>query len=183
MVTHVVGLPLGALLGAAGWHLIGDLVGHPPRWVVGGLAAALAVVALKLLPIHLDGSPWRVPREWSQLGRVTYAGIFGAALGTGLATALASPALYVLFAWGLAAPTWLAVWPVFLAFALGRAVPFAAIGLTGYLRARDVDDVTRSYNRIDTDVRGSLHRLNAALPALAPVEAALLLVLAVLLLT
>jgi hypothetical protein len=182
MVGHVLGLPVGALLGATGWHLAGGLVGHPPRWVVGALAAVLAAVALRLLPVHLEGSPWRVPREWSQLGRVTYAGIFGAALGTGLATALASPALYALFAWGLVAPAWSAVWPVFLAFALGRAVPFGAIGLAGYRHARDVPDVTRDFTRINADVQGMLRRLSGLLPTLAPVEAALLAALAGLLL-
>jgi hypothetical protein len=171
ILVHIVGLLVGAILAGAGWHLLGVLVGHPPRWVFGIVTAAMAVVAAGLLPIHLDGSRWRVPREWSDLGRVWYAGIFGAALGTGLVTALASPGLYAVFAWGLTAATWSAVWPVFLAFGLGRALPFATIGLGAYVRARRVSSIRDSFTRIDAEVQAVLHRFNARVARLAPAEA------------
>jgi hypothetical protein len=168
---HILGLLGGAIVGGAGWHLLGVLIGHPPRWMLGALAAAMAVVAAGLLPVHLDGSRWRVPREWSDLGSVWYAGIFGAALGTGLVTALASPGLYVLFAWGLTAATWSAVWPVFLAFGIGRVLPFATIGLRAYIRERRVTNIGESYGRIDSEIKGELHRFNAWVARLGLVEA------------
>jgi hypothetical protein len=129
VIGHVLGIVGGALAAAAGWHVLGAFLGHPPRSVLGALAAVLTLVAARLLPVRLRGSPWRVPRTWSHLGHMPYAVVFGLALGTGMATALASPALYLVIAWGLTATNWAAVWPVFLAFGIGRAAPFMAISV------------------------------------------------------
>jgi cytochrome c biogenesis protein CcdA len=181
ILTHVLGLPVGALAAAAGWHLVGVHIGHPPRWLLGVLLLALALVAVRLVPVELEGSPWRVPREWANWGRVWYGWIFGASLGTGLATKLTSPALYGLFAWGVTADSYGQLWPAFAAFALGRAVPFAVLGLTAYRRARGLD-LDRSLNQVNEAVQVALLDTNDRVRRLAPLEAALAVAAAMLLL-
>jgi cytochrome c biogenesis protein CcdA len=181
MATHVLGLPAGALLAAAGWHQLGVHVGHPPRWALAGLLPALALVAVRLVPVELEGSPWRVPREWANWGRTWYGWIFGAALGTGLATKLTSPALYAVFGWGLVGDSYAHIWPVFAAFALGRAVPFTALGAAAYRRARGLD-LDRHLNQVNEDVQLTLLATNDRVRALAPLEAAIAVLIAAFLL-
>ncbi|GII97101.1 hypothetical protein [Sinosporangium siamense] len=140
ILAHVAGLPVGAVGSALIWHGIGNLIGHiPPVWL-GVISLALAAVVSGLLPIALDGSSWRVPRSWGAWEHGPYAGVFGVALGTGFVTALASPALYLVMAWGIASPEWSATWPVFLAFAVGRAIPFIFITVAAARRKEDPAD-------------------------------------------
>ena len=127
LAVHVLGLFAGALAVAALLYAAGELGAHPPLWTVGLLAAGLALVAARVVPVTLGGSRWRVPQEWARFGDVGYAGAFGVALGTGVATRIGSPATFAVLAWGLAAPEWGLVWPGFAAFAAGRAVPFLAV--------------------------------------------------------
>lgn len=127
LAVHVLGVFTGALAVAALLFAAGELTLRPPLWIVGALAVGLALVAARVLPVSLSGSRWRVPQEWARFGPVGYAGAFGVALGTGVATRIGSPAMYAVLAWGLAAPQWSLVWPAFAAFAAGRAVPFLAI--------------------------------------------------------
>jgi cytochrome c biogenesis protein CcdA len=181
MATHVLGLPVGALLAGAGWHQLGVHIGHPPEWALGGLLLVLALMAVRLLPVELEGSPWRVPREWANWGRVWYGWIFGASLGTGLATKLTSPALYGLFAWGVVGDSYGQIWPAFAAFALGRAVPFAALGVAAYRRARGLD-LDRHLNRVNEDIQVALLDANDRVRALAALEAPLAMLIGVLLL-
>jgi hypothetical protein len=160
VATHVVGLLIGAIGIAWIWWQVGGLVARPPLWALGVLALVLALTVVRVLPLHLEGSPWRVPRSWGALGHAGYSGVFGAALGTGLATALASPALYLLIAWGIAAPSWSAVWPIFLAFGIGRAAPFIAIAVKA--------------DRDSSDPFEALERVASKAASLAPAEAFLL---------
>jgi cytochrome c biogenesis protein CcdA len=181
MATHVLGLPVGALLAGAGWHQLGVHIGHPPEWALGGLLLVLAVVAVRLLPVELEGSPWRVPREWANWGRVWYGWIFGASLGTGLATKLTSPVLYGLFAWGVVGDSYARICPAFAAFAVGRAIPFAVLGVAAYRRARGLD-LDRHLNRVNEDVQLALLATNDLVRRLAPLEAGLAVATALLLL-
>jgi hypothetical protein len=162
--AHVLGLPAGAMGAAFVWTAVGTVVPDLPGWPLAVLAAGLALITSPLVSLQLRGSPWRIPREWSRFGDVAYAGIFGVALGTGMATALASPGLYLLVAWGVVAGSWHLVWPVFLAFAVGRALPFAVI----------VARVWRHGEQPFAD----LHRMNEWTQPLATPEAVLLATLA-----
>lgn len=164
VAAFLLGLALGALGIAAGWQLLSAATGRPPRWALAVLAALLALVAGKVLALHLPGSPLRVPRSWARLGHTGYSAVFGMALGTGVTTALPSPGLYALIAWGLFAPSWSAVWPVFLAFSLGRAVPFLLLAIHA---ARTNQFADHALDRA---------RVSAAL--LAPAEATVLAALA-----
>ncbi len=163
LAGHSVGLLAGAVGVAAAWHWLGTLAGHPPRWALGLLAVLLALVAGELLPLRLPGSPWRVPRSWGRLGHVGYASVFGIALGTGLATALPSPGLYALVAWGLAAPGWPAVWPVFGAFAAGRAVPLLVVAAHADRRRGHPDQELETASRIASRLSPAESMLFAAL--------------------
>jgi len=127
LAAHVLGLFAGALALAALLFATGELIWHPPLWTVGALAALLALVTARVVPVALPGSPWRVPQDWARFGSVGYAGAFGMALGLGVATRIGSPAMYAVLAWGVAAPEWSLAWPVFVVFAAGRAVPFLAV--------------------------------------------------------
>ncbi|MGW4474362.1 hypothetical protein ACWENQ_32220 [Nonomuraea sp. NPDC004354] len=136
VAAYAAGLPLGALATATTGYLLGEVTGGLPAWALGGVALVLALVAGGLLPVRLEGSPWRVPRHWAALGPVPYAGVFGVALGTGLATALSSPGLYLLVLWPLGAPNW---WPAvlpFLGVAAGRAFPLVLIAARSFSRGR-----------------------------------------------
>lgn len=140
LAVHVLGLFAGAIAVGALLFAAGELVLHPPLWTVGVVAAALALVAARLVPVPLGGSRWRVPQEWARFGPVGYAGAFGVALGTGVATRIGSPATYALLAWGVAAPEWGLVWPGFAVFAAGRAAPFLAIAARSHRRGTYTGD-------------------------------------------
>jgi hypothetical protein len=165
VAVHPIGLVLGALITGAFGFGLGMLL-HPPLWTLSVLAIPLAVISAGLAGVKLEGSPWRVPGKWSRMGHILDSGVFGVMVGMGVATALASPALYLLLAWSVAAPSWAAVWPVFLAFGLGRALPFLTLALRAYRRG--------------TDVGEELDEMTALTPRLGLVEAALLVSLAVL---
>jgi hypothetical protein len=165
MAVHLLGLFAGALALAAVLFGAGELVLHPPLWTLAALAAALALVAARVVPLELSGSRWRVPQAIGRLGPVSYVGAFGVALGTGVATRAGSPATYAMVAWGLVAPRWALVWPVFAAFAAGRALGFLAVAARSWRRG------TYSAEQLWPVV--SLAR------RLWPVEAALLAMLAV----
>lgn len=164
VAAHIAGLPLGAVGIGLVWHVLGGLIYRPPLWVLGVLALGLALPAARLVPVHLEGSSWRVPQAWGRLGHAGFSGVFGACLGTGLATALASPGLYLLVAWGVAAPAWSAVWPAFLAFGLGRVIPFTVIAVLA--------------DRRTTDPAEPMIEVEEITERLAPAEAALLTLLA-----
>jgi hypothetical protein len=86
--------------------------------------------------VRFPSSTWQVPRTWAQRGWVTFTASFGAILGAGILTRIASPGFYVVLAWGLSAPDWDAIWPPFLAFGLARAAPSLVIAL-GVLAVRN----------------------------------------------
>jgi hypothetical protein len=164
LVSFALGTVAGAIAVAGAWHAAGAAL-HPPRWALGLLTLLLALVTARLLPLRLPGSPWRVPRSWGALGHVAYSGVFGAALGTGLATALPSAGLYALVGWGLVAPAWTAVWPVFGAFALGRVLPVLLIAVQAERRGTYPDLVMDRARTLTTFLRPAECLLLAALAA------------------
>jgi hypothetical protein len=125
-LAHVVGLVTSALLFGAALYVFSHLIWAIPAVWCAVIAVALAVFASGMLPVSLRGSRLRVPQGWFQLGDVLYSAAFGLGLGSGLLLALSSPGYYMLVAWGLSGAAWAGVWPVFMAFAAGRAVVFAA---------------------------------------------------------
>lgn len=147
LVSHVAGLFAGALVTGLFLYGLFTLVPDPPSWVFAGLAALLALVVAGVIPVDLEGSRWRVPQSWSRFGRYGYPAAFGVALGAGWATRLSSPGAYLLFAWAVVAPEWAWVWPVFVAFAAGRAVPFLVVSLISAKRH------THSADQLESIVR------------------------------
>jgi hypothetical protein len=116
----------GALAAGAALWLAAFPV-RPPLAVVGAVALAAVTVDLFLGEARLPSPRWRIPRAWCGRGVVRTAGLFGSLLGAGFFTATTSPAAYAIWAWALSAPSWSLVWPVFAAFALGRAVPMLVV--------------------------------------------------------
>jgi hypothetical protein len=129
-------VPLGALAAGALLHLGARGIGYPPPWVFASVAAVGAVAAATGGKRFLPQSRWRVPREWGARGRVPFAAIFGSILGVGILTALPSPGFLALLVWALAASSWSSVWPVFLAYGAGRAVPLLVLAV--WARRRQV---------------------------------------------
>ena len=145
---------------ALGVAVLGRWSGIVPVAPVGVLALLLAPVAAGLGGLRLEGSPWRVPRSWTALGPVGYAGAFGLALGTGVLTALTSPAAYVLLAWLATGPSGTAALAVALAYAAGRTVPVLVIAAVA--------------RRRDTHPAELVAAAGARIPRLGAVEAAVL---------
>jgi hypothetical protein len=163
--AHLAGLVSGSLAVAAVPFVIGTELGHPPRWVLGLLAAFLAAASARLPWLKLRGSPWRVPSSWGRIGRVPYAAMFGFTLGTGLLNALSSPAYFLLLAWSSVTGSWPAVVVVSGAFSLARALP---VMVTTALSGRD-----------DGALPEVLRRLRSVASYLFSVEAIALMALAV----
>jgi hypothetical protein len=133
LAAHVLGLAIGSLATASLLHLVGNLLGHPPPWAVGLIAAGLAPFCLPSLPWRLEGSRWRVPSTWFQAGPAGFAGLFGLTLGSGFLTALSSPGFYLVAAWYLTVTGTGAMVATAALFAIGRALPFLTICLlAGY---------------------------------------------------
>jgi len=135
-VAYLAAMPVGALVMGALVYLAGHALPPIGSSFTGLVAAAAALTATGLLPVRFPSSKWQVPREWARLGWVAFTASFGAILGAGVLTRIASPGFYVVLAWGLSAPDWGAIWPAFLAFGLARAAPSVAIAL-GVLRVRN----------------------------------------------
>jgi hypothetical protein len=133
-------VPVGAVAAATLWYAVGSVFGHLPLILVALAAALLGLVDLGLPPVRLPSSPWRIPRSWVRFGHPAYSAIFGASLGTGLLTALASPALYAMVLWGTAAHAWADAAIVFVGFAVGRVVPVIGIAADAYLRRKAAAD-------------------------------------------
>jgi hypothetical protein len=91
------------------------------------LPLAGSLSALKLSPLKLEGSQWRVPLEWGAWGRTPHSLAFGFALGTGVLTKLSSPGLFAVFAWTVVAHSLIEAWLPFLAFAVGRAISYFVV--------------------------------------------------------
>jgi hypothetical protein len=116
----------GALAAGTVLWLVG-FPARPPLALVGAVALAGAVLDLSPVERLLPSPRWRIPRAWCVHGVLRTAGLFGSLLGAGFFTATTSPAAYAIWAWALSAPRWSLVWPVFVAFALGRAVPMRIV--------------------------------------------------------
>lgn len=129
-VRRTIEYTLGILLGAAvlftALHGLGTLIGGLPLQVV-GVVALVTFVAGRRLPIRrLPQSSWRVPKPES-MPRLIYPGVFGAALGVGVITALPAVSFYTVLAAPLAASTLAQALGIAAAFALARAVPMAVV--------------------------------------------------------
>ena len=121
--AHTVALWGGSLLTAAALVSLAHVAGPLPSPALAAvcLSAAALLVVEALLPLRVPGSSWMVPREWARFGTTRYAALFGLALGTGVATALPSPALYALLAAVEAAPRWWQAVALMLTFGAARA--------------------------------------------------------------
>lgn len=151
VVLHCVGILIGAI--AIGLVTIGisQLVAFPSG-VTGALVLTLALAGCVAIFARGDmstaaGSAWRVPRNWAAVGHSTYAAVFGVALGAGFITALPSVGLLGIFLWAVADAKPVIVLVVFVAFALGRVLPFLAIAersrRTGVFPVGSVDFATK----------------------------------------
>ena len=136
-LAHVAGLVSSALMFGAALYIFSHLIWAIPAVWCAVIALALAVFASGMLPVSLRGSRLRVPQAWFQLGDVLYSAAFGLGLGSGILLALSSPGYYMLVAWGLSGAAWAAIWPVFVAFAAGRAIVFAANAIAARKPAGD----------------------------------------------
>jgi hypothetical protein len=111
----------GSLAVGAGLFLATRITGQLP---VAGLAGiAVLVLALEASRVPAVGSSWRIPRQWAAGRPVLAAAMFGGLLGTGVATALSSAALYLIWAWAVSSASFSAVWAPFVAFGAARAIP------------------------------------------------------------
>jgi hypothetical protein len=125
----------GALAAGAALWLVA-FPARPPLGAVGVVALAGVALHLSFVERLLPSPRWRIPRHWCRHGVLRTSGLFGSLLGAGFFTATTSPAAYAIWAWALYAPGWSLVWPVFLAFALGRAMPMR--GVEHELRSCDI---------------------------------------------
>ncbi len=142
---HVSGLVTSAVLVGALLYAVAHLLWGIPQLLYAAIALVLAVFASGVLPVPLPGSRLRVPQSWFQFGDMLYSAAFGIALGSGVLTALSSPGYYAVVAWGLSGEAWRETWPVFVAFAAGRALIFAVnIGTSRKPKASALETVDRS---------------------------------------
>jgi len=120
--AHSLALLCGSLLTAIVLVAVAGLAGPLPLPAVAAvcLASAVLLALQAVVPLRLPGSHWMVPREWARFGTTRYAALFGFALGTGVVTALPSPALYALLAMVEAAPRWWQAVGLMVVFGLAR---------------------------------------------------------------
>ena len=108
MAAGVTGSAVGAVLGLVG--RAADLDGRAAAWVLGGVAVVAGAIALRRAPMSL-GRPCQVPKKWSYsipAGRLYT--LWGAMLGSGVATLIPYSAWFVLAAGqAVAGPMWGAV--------------------------------------------------------------------------
>ena len=122
------GVTAGALVGVA-LQSVGGLL---PVSVLRGAAVVVATVLL-LRPVLFNSlrppsGRWMVPRGWSRFGRPGHSLLFGAALGTGFATPVATGTVYLVALLAAAAETSLPAADIFGVFGLARAVPLIVVG-------------------------------------------------------
>jgi hypothetical protein len=152
--VYVIGLVVGAILMALTLHTAASIAAIPLP-MVGATAAAAVFIRAFPTRRRILGSRWRVPRRWGQFGHVPYAAVFGFSLGTGILTALPSAGYYSVLAWGVTAQAWERIWPVFLSFALARAVPMIVSSIESrrggvYPSPHRFDALASSMSRIES---------------------------------
>jgi hypothetical protein len=144
---------------------LGRLLWQRPVQVVALAALGAALVSSGLVPLRLPQSTWRVPKSWSRFGPTAFAALFGTVLGLGFLTAISSIGYYVLLLWAATSPTWSDVWPVFVAFGAGRAIPLVlAAMLAGEQEGR---------------LQGVLQGIRSMVPAMVYLEIGLLVAVSV----
>jgi len=129
---------VGALVTGATLHAAGALTGRPPLAALGVVSLACAALSVAGLSGRQLGRRWRVPRSWAGLGPTVFAGLFGASLGLGFATALPSLGFLALAFASLAVGSWGAVGAAFVAFGLARAVPLVVVYGSGRRQAMEI---------------------------------------------
>jgi hypothetical protein len=117
----------GALVTAAAVHAAGALTGRPPLSALGAVSLACAALSLTGASTRQLGRRWRVPRSWAGLGPTVFAGLFGASLGLGFATALPSLGFLAVAFASLTVGSWATVAAVFVAFGVARAAPLVVV--------------------------------------------------------
>jgi cytochrome c biogenesis protein CcdA len=126
-----VGLGVSALLLSFLLYLVGRIAPTGLEMVSPWVALILAAIDLRLLPLTLKGSSWRVPRVWGGFGPIVFGFGFGAVQGLGLLTALPSPAFYYVLVQGITQDSWVSILILMGFFSLGRFCPVAVITLLG----------------------------------------------------
>jgi len=127
IALHCISLVAGAVALALLLHALHH-VWAAPQALLSALSLLAAMIWVKRrTSTRLPGSPWQVPRSWGRLGHHAYSAVFGGILGFGILTSVPSVSLYVVLGWGLAAANWSEVWPVFVAFAVGRGLPLVVL--------------------------------------------------------
>lgn len=147
VIGHLVGVLAGATVAAFAWFGLGLLVGPLTTVAVGVIAVVVGLVESRLLPLRLFSSPWRIPQSWRSLGPVGYPTVFGFCLGLGLLTALSSPALYAVIAFGLAALSLPGVLVVFGAFGVGRVIVPLVLAMLAPFGTDEADALMRMEDR------------------------------------
>ncbi len=117
---------LGATTAAALLSAVATLGLRPPVQALGVVAAIGALAEAANASRILPSSPWRIPKRWCGGGIAQTAAIFGWFLGFGFPVAISSAGIYAVWMWPLARPG-VNVWPVFLAYGFGRALPLLHI--------------------------------------------------------
>lgn len=160
LVAYVVAVLSAATATGLVFFALGRLLWQRPVQVIALAALGAALASSGLVPVRLPQSAWRVPKSWNRFGPTAFSALFGAVLGFGFLTAISSTGYYVLLVWAAISPIWSDVWPVFIAFGTGRAIPLilAAI-LAGEQEGR---------------LQGVLQRIRSAARAMVYVEIGLL---------
>lgn len=94
-----------AVVGAVAVGLAALAIGAVARPGSEVVAATAVVCALcVLLGFSIPGSIWRIPQAWGRFGPTMFSGVFGAALGSGVAVALPATGFIILLFAAAAAP-------------------------------------------------------------------------------
>lgn len=122
---------------------------EPLRVVAGVVSIGMGLVAVRLIPIRLQGSLWRVPRSWTRFGPSRYRMMFGICMGTGVMTALASPGLYAVPGLALSAAHLGDVVALVYGFAVGRTVISSIpLFMVGSSLGQNVDRTAATVNHL-----------------------------------
>ncbi len=128
LFNYAVALLAVSLFSASVFFAIGQATWQPPPATLGILAIATFLFGRRLLPVRRGRQPRRVPQSWRRFGHGIYALLFGATLGVGAITEMASLSILVLWLWSASADTGAGVWPPAVAFAAAHVMPTLVVG-------------------------------------------------------
>lgn len=93
-----------------------------PDLLLASVGLISVLIAMRVVPDVLPSSRWRVPRRWSRIGPIRYAGSFGVLLGLGFLTARPAVSFWFLIAALLSLNEPRSALLVMALFGLGRGV-------------------------------------------------------------